>query len=301
MSAWRLSLALLLVACGGAAADHERLGDQAYASGRLGEALQEYREAASEGRTRVYAKLGQAALRTGDLREAGEAYRRLGQEDPPRVAEAANGLERVAHAADRANDLVALRAAFDGLRTLGQGRAVGRVALQLVRRTELRGEDAADLLPFAMAATPDAGTQDSLLTSYALGLREAGRCVEATPVFRSALRRSLDPSLQVDARGGLAGCAFAEGQSTLLRDPSRAEEWFRAALAVDSTSEVGRLAFIGLGDARLAQGDLFGAAIAFQAAISASVVTDTIRSAAAARLNALASAPTADDHQPFTP
>src|SRR5207253_11349015 len=103
-----LLVAALAAGCG--AGDHERLGDRAYGQARFPEALAEYR-AVLRGRHRagVWAKVGAAALHAGEVRESAEAYRRLADQDLTRAAEAAEGLEGVARAAERAGNTDVLR------------------------------------------------------------------------------------------------------------------------------------------------------------------------------------------------
>src|SRR3954452_22540050 len=106
MQGSRLSILLLALTAGcGQAGDHERLGDKAYGEGRFIDALQEYRTAVAKNPdARIWAKAGIAALHTGALQVASDAYLRLAAEDPTRAEEAAEGLEAVARAADRAGD-----------------------------------------------------------------------------------------------------------------------------------------------------------------------------------------------------
>jgi len=60
---------------------------------------------------------------------------------------------------------------------------------------------------------------------------------------------------------------------------------------VDSTTWTGRRALIGLGDARVGQGDILGAAIAFQSVVDARTsLADSLARMAADRLRALGAA-----------
>jgi hypothetical protein len=132
-----LLAALLVAGCSTAAADHERLGDRAYREGRFPDAVSEYRAAQKSGtRDRVWAKLGAAALRSRSLGVAIEAYSALENADPSRAAEAAAGLERVAHMAERggSGELVYLAGAVRALRIVAPGRPLGRFALRTAAR-----------------------------------------------------------------------------------------------------------------------------------------------------------------------
>jgi len=67
--------------------------------------------------------------------------------------------------------------------------------------------------------------------------------------------------------------------------------WFVQAVRVDSTSWTGRRALIGLGDARVGQGDILGAAIAFQSVLDERASpTDSLAMMAADRLRSLGAA-----------
>jgi hypothetical protein len=71
--------------------------------------------------------------------------------------------------------------------------------------------------------------------------------------------------------------------------------WFLQAVRADSTSWTGRRALIGLGDARVGQGDILGAAIAFQSVIDGrSGPADSLTRIAQDRLRALGAAGPAD-------
>lgn len=283
---------LALLACGVAAADHERLGDQAFGREMYAEALGEYRAAVrASPEARVYAKLGAAALRAQDFREAADAYTALGGDDPSRGAEAAMGLELVAQAADRAGDPAALYAAMRGLRGLAPDRVDGRYALGLLRHATLSAPEIIELAPFAVAAAPDSRAVDSLLLRYGTALQETTACEQAVAVFHAARRRTTDPGLQETAGHGIADCGLQLGlEAQSLDQPWTAEGWFTTAIAVDSASDVGRRALIGLGEVRIAQGDILGAAIAFQAARDGGDPSDSLGVRASQKLAALGAA-----------
>src|SRR3989442_163529 len=106
------------------AADHEELGDQAYAAGAYPNALAEYQLGlkATPGRADLYAKAAAAALHTGDYGSATAHYTALAQRDRSRAGEAADGLERVVRAALQAGDPATVVAALAALRALAPGR-----------------------------------------------------------------------------------------------------------------------------------------------------------------------------------
>jgi tetratricopeptide (TPR) repeat protein len=293
---WAVLASLFAAACGHAAANHEGLGDAAYGRAEYAAALLEYHAAAKSGAAaQLLAKTGVAALHTGDLREAADAYRRLSALDPTRRDEAAAGLDRVARSADRHNDSAALLTAILTLRSIAPDRVTGRQALGLARSGKLEPPDLVGAMPFALAAAGDGELVDSLLNAYAGALRETTDCEAAAGGFQAVLRRSSEPKIRSVASEGLAACALILGREAMsLHQPEDAAAWFQRGATADSVTDTGRLALLGLGDARLAQGDLVGAAIAFQSA-AAGDVTDSIANIASQRLNALGSAPVLPD------
>jgi tetratricopeptide (TPR) repeat protein len=276
--------------CGcGRAGDHERLGDQAYGAGRYGEALAEYRTAvATDPDARVYAKVGAAALRTGNLALASDSYLRLAGEDPTRAEEAAEGLEGVARAAEKAGDTERLEAAVIGLGMIAPNRSIGRYALAVIRRPGADANDLVAVLPGAIASAPDVETVDSLLAVYAAALRETSGCEQALPVFQATLRRTRVAALRNRAEDGAAACSVAVGlRAEAEGKPNDAALWFAAAIRVDSGTPVGRRALVGYGDAKLRLGDTIAGALAFQAVASDQVQSDSTTQMARDRLEEL--------------
>jgi len=290
------AILLLLAACGGSASDHERLGDAAYAALDYSTALGEYRAAArNRNEGRVWAKVGAAALKAGDLRESADAYQKLAAADHTRTSEAARGLEQVARAAAGAGEDVALQEAVEALRRLAPARVSPRHTIALVRSGRLQPAEAAAMGPLALAAASDAAATDQMLVQYGAALQATTACSDATEIFQVALRRSRDAAVRTRAAAGLGECALQLGQEALLVDrPEIAAQWFGRVLSVDSTSDRGRRALVGLGDARMAQGDLLGATIVYQDAMKADP-KDSVSALASQRLAKLgATAGTAD-------
>lgn len=278
---------LLLAGCPSAAADHAKLGDQAVAEGDYNVAVAEYRAGVqASSRPDLLAKLGAAALRIKNHREAAEAYRRLGETDPSRAGEAATGLERVARAAVAAHDHLAGREALVGLRAIAPDRPSGRIALSLAMSGRFTAADALPLLPYALAGARSDATVDSLLHLYGNALRETTACEEAVRVYQTLLRRTGGTS--TNAARGLAECALRLGMDAeSLDQPEIAERWFRDALRADSLTELGRQAFMGLGYARLSQGDTLSAALAYRTVLERWGTADSLGQVASQRFSAL--------------
>ncbi len=279
---------LLLGSCVGAAADHEGLGDTAYEQGEYPTALQEYRAAArGKDDAQTLAKLGAAALKVADFREAADAYLRLAQADRTRVSEAARGLELVARGATRAELGPALQAAVEGLRRLAPERVNPRNTMALMRNGNLEPPEVVGIGPLALAAAGDAAGVDQMLMAYGGALQSTTACADAADVYLTVLRRSRDAGLRGRAIEGLGTCGAQLGEEALLVGHADiAAQWFTRVIRVDSSSLRGRRAYVGLGDARLAQGDLLGATIAYETARRGGT-RDSISDAAAERLERL--------------
>lgn len=280
-----------LAGCFGVGADHERLGDEALAKGDAGTAVAEYQAAlGARGSAQLYAKLGVAALRAGNRVEAAEAYRNLVADDPSRLDEAVTGLEITAEAAEHANDPAGLGAAVATLRDVAPDRLAARHALALVRTGSLAATELVAILPFALAAAPDAGVMDSLLAVYGNALRETSACPEAVSAFESLKRRTRDRRLLDRAKDGMAACGLQLGLEALTaRDQFAAERWFATTLSVDSTGPAGRRALLEMGDLRRAQGDFLGAALAYQSVVNAAA-NDSLGRAAREKLDVIGAA-----------
>ena len=287
---------LFVAGCGGAG-DEEQSGDQAYGESRYPEALAIYQQVLSKDPdARVWAKAGAAALRTGNLELASDAYLRLAAEDPTRAAEAAEGLDAVARAAERTGDARRLQAAVVGMGAIAPDRSIGRYALELIRRPGAEATDLVAVLPGAIAVAPDAETVDSLLLVYGHAVRETSGCAEALPSFQAAVRRTRVPGIRSRAEEGVAGCSLMLGlQAEAAGSHTDAALWFASAIRVDSNTIVGRRALVGYGDARLRLGDPIAAALAYQAVMSDDVQSDSIRQMAADRLQDLRASPSAGE------
>ena len=290
-----IGLLLLLGSCTRSAANHEELGDRAYAAGAYVDALAEYQlgRKVDAGSASLLAKLGAAAMHAEDYELAAEAYRTLATRDRSRADEAADGLDRVARAALTANDRTALASALTGLREVAPRRPLGRYVVLAALDAVDRGDtaEAAALLPVAAASAVDAARSDSLLFVYGMTLVRVKNCSTAVRVFEGVIRRQRAASVVEQAREGLGVCALVEGQLALDKGrPGDAEGWFRRATAPGASPDVVRAAFLGLGDVRLAQGDIAGAMDSYQQALAGGTPGDTISQRAQEKLNALGKA-----------
>jgi tetratricopeptide (TPR) repeat protein len=288
-------LLLVFTACSRSAANHEELGDRAYAAGSYADALAEYQlgHRANAGSAALLAKLAAAAMHAEDFELAAESYRSLARRDRSRVEEAADGLDRVARAALAANDRTALASALTGLREVAPRRPMGRYVVLAALDAVDRGDtaEAAALLPVAAASAADAARADSLLFVYGRTLVRVRDCSTAVRVFEGVIRRQRAAAVVESAREGLGLCALVEGQRALdQRRPADAEAWFRRATAPGASPDVERAAFLGLGDVRLAQGDLAGAMESYQQALAGGTPGDTISQRAQEKLNAVGKA-----------
>jgi len=292
--------ALVVVAACGPSGGPEGTADRSYAEGRYQEALAVYAPmAAAEPSPRLWAKVGASALHLGQLREATAAYLALAQSAPDRVDEAIDGLELVIELAERRRDTAVLEEAVAALRSVAPGRPLGRNALELMALSDGRPLASPDFAA-SLAAATDARTVDSLLLRQAGALAADGDCDAAVPVFQALARRA-GRAGSPEAESGLVECFFRLGTALLVTAPDSAEAWFRSAAGVDSTTAVGRSAMLGLGDARARQGDLVGAALAYQAVLLSGAPDDSLSAIAGTRLNALVSAEVPDTLSTGTP
>jgi len=288
---------LVAAGCGGAAANHETLGDRAYLNRQFGDALVEYRLAVKlrPGTPRLHAKAGAAALKVGDLTAAAAEYVALAGSSSNRRGEAADGLERVARAAMKTDDRPALSAALSGLRQISAGRALGSFAGQLAGGLVDAGSaaEAIAVLPYAAAAAPDARSQDSLVLQYSRALVRSGRCEEASAVFEGWIRRHREAGVAAAAQQGLLQCAVGLGRAAMAQgNTAAAEDWFRRAALAAGDSPLGRAAYLGLGDVMLARDDYGGAAEAFQRAALNAPPGDSAAEVARQRLSTISNAGT---------
>src|SRR5258705_7556045 len=116
-------------------------------------------------------------------------------------------------------------------------------------------------------------------------------CSTAVRVFEGVVRRQRAATVVEQAREGLGLCALVEGQIALEQGrPADAEGWFRRATAPGASPDVVRGAFLGLGDVRLAQGDVAGAVGGYQQARARGTPRGTTSQRAQEKLNALGKA-----------
>jgi len=292
----RLAGALLglAVACSHSAADHEELGDRWYAAGTYRDALAEYALGLkAHPSPELHAKAAAAALHTQQYALAATEYRALAEADHSRAAEAAVGLERVVGAAFAATDRVALVSALAALQAVAPGRPLGKYARLAALDAADRGDTAGALalFPSAVAGAADGRTADSLLYVYGMAAARAKDCGTAVAAFEGVIRRQREPAVGDAAREGLSLCALLEGQARLEHGkPAEAEGWFKRATAPGAPTEVERAAYLGLGDVRLAQGDVPGALESYQQAIAGGNPGDSITVRAQQKINALGKA-----------
>lgn len=124
--------------------------------------------------------------------------------------------------------------------------------------------------------------------AYGVVLRRLQRCDEAIETFESLLRRQRAPNVVERSRDELALCALSLGRQAMDRgQPSIAAEWFQRAAHGGGDSPAARIAYVGLGDVRFAQGDLLGATQAYERARAGASPRDSVYAIVAERLNRL--------------
>ncbi len=280
----RFWLALFLAsACHARSPDNERLGDKAWHDGRWNAAMSLY--LAAPATAQVTAKLADAAFLAGAYSDAATAWTQLGLDAPERAAEAASGLARTAAAAERDGSSRALVLAIAGLRKLEPGWPLGRLSLRLAHEPGPFDSLAMSVIPAALAARPGKTAADSLILALGRAQRAAGDCGRAVPTLESARRRSGGTTTGDSATALLGWCELTLGLRALASEhPAEAESWLDRVAHRDPLGAVGRRAMVGLGDARLAQGDIPAATVAWQAVAAAPVPPDSITVQALERL-----------------
>lgn len=286
------TLLLLLLGLAGCAqkGGQERDADRLYLAGDFAPALRIYAPlAAATDEPRLWGKAAAAALRAGQLDSAAKAFDALASSDPSRRAEVSDGLAEVARQAMRTHQLGALQDAVAALARIAPERPVTVFAYALVRGGKLQPAPLARMLPLAMAGAPDAGTFDSLLLQYGALMAQRLDCADAAYAYRAVVRRSTDAAMDDSAAAGYATCALRLGLAALdSNEAMDADRWFGRASRADRTGWTGRRALVGLGDARLRQGDPIAAAIAWQRVITDGEADDSLGRMAKERLATLA-------------
>lgn len=292
-----LLLVAFCLACSGGQQEHD--ADELYLSGRYADALPLYAGlAATHESARLWAKTGATALRAGQLDSAASAFLALASADPSRHAEASDGLAEVARQALRSRAMSALATAVAGLEKIAPEWPVTTYAYALVQGGTLKPASRARMLPLALAGAPDAGTFDSLLLQYG-ELMSGSQCAEAAYAFRAVMRRSTNAGMRDSAGTGYATCALRLGLAALdSSEVIAADRWFARASRGDPAGWTGRRALVGLGDARVKQGDPIAAAIAWQRAITLGTPDDSLSQLARDRLATLSPADSAGDTRP---
>ena len=274
----------------------ERSADGAYANGRFAEAYAAYMAIAGDAGGDIWLKTSAAARGAGRPDLAVAALESFAGSSPARRAEAADGIEQIMLAAELSRDATALRIGLAAYQRLAPGRPVGRQVLALMRVAPIAPDEAVGWLPAALAGAPGRTVFDTLLLRYAAALEDAGSCGEALAAYESVIRRRADSARRSAATRGVARCGLALGATAMRSgDAIAADRWFTRVADADPRSSAGRRALIGLGDARVAQGDTIAAVIAWQRAADAGRSGDSIGVMAARRVRAAAGTNRAGD------
>ncbi len=281
-------LGLLLLACGGRSA--ERDGDRAWARGDWDQALTSYRDAGDA--PRLLQKQADAAWQSGALDQVVPPLVLLADRDPTLRYEAATGLARVVQRATRTHDQQALLLAANALRQVDPEWPMIRLLRPAIEAGILTdGDTPGGLQWLLLAAAPDADRGASALRGLARQEVAQEGCAQALPLFRSTAAR-LDGAERAAVQREAAGCALTLGLTALEAMQDReAERWFDQVLLWDPDGAAGRRALVGIGDARLAQGDLASAVLAWRTVVAAAGPSDTTVLLAVERLQATAIAP----------
>lgn len=284
----RCGVVLLLLAAGcGGGGSPEDAGDLAYAEGRWDDADRLWRE--GEPGAGVTAKQADAAMISGDLVRAAALWTRLAQLDTSRAGEAASGLARVAQAAERADDELALAAAVIGLRQTAPSWPTGRFAMKIRPGPDAADEDVMLLAPAILAGAPPRSLADSLLLAWAGAVRRREGCAGAMGRFSALIHRGGE-EVVARAEQELAGCELEQGLARLeAADYDSALRMLGRAAGRVPESATGRRALIAVGDVHIQMGDPFSAQVAWQTVASWNGPPDSLTALALERLRAMPS------------
>ena len=291
------SLALVVaLAAGCTGTGLERAADDAYAAGRYTEAYAVYAAIGKEAGGDAWLKAAAAARGAKRFDLAVAALESFARSLPARRAEAADGVEQVMLAAEASRDPGGLRVALAAYGRLAPERPIGRYVLALLHLAPIAPDEAVDWLPAALAVAPARTVFDTLLLQYAAALEDAGNCGEALAAYESVLRRRADSARRSAATRGVARCGLALGAASLRAgDAMAADRWFTRVASADPASPAARRALVGLGDARVVQGDTIAAVIAWQRAADLGRAGDSIGVIARRRVRAAANTNRAGD------
>ncbi len=164
------------------------------------------------------------------------------------------------------------------------------------------GADAAEVVPAALAAASGRNMADPLLLAMGHAERTSGACDRAVPVLEVVLRRASGAEVRDTATTDLGWCELSLGLAALTNArPGEAERWLEEVGTRDPAGAVGRRALIGLGDARVKQGDTLSAVLAWQRVIAAPVAPDSLTQLAYLRLHDLEPKPSRPDSAAAVP
>ena len=179
----------------------------------------------------------------------------------------------------------ALILAIAGLRRLEPGWPLGRLSLRLAHQPAPLDTLATSVLPAALASGPGRAAADSLILALGRAQRAAVGCERAVPTLESAARRGGAADARELVSSELGACELTLGLAALGRQlPAEAEPWLDRAARRDPLGLVGRRAMVAFGDARLAQGDIPAATLAWLVVAAAPVSPDSITALALERL-----------------
>ena len=217
---------------------------------------------------------------------AADAYLHLAGEDPTRLAEAAEGLETVARAAERAGRADAMEQAVVGLQAIAPDRVPGRYALRLAQQQGADPEELVNLLPGAIAAASDQVTsrQPARAARAARWSRPPAavrRCCSIARWFDG--RRTARRGRQAAGARRTAPSRWESARSAAGR-PADAALWYAEAARTDSTSADRTPCASGLRRRPGGAGRHPGGGAGFQAVAADSTAPDSVVSAARIRL-----------------
>lgn len=200
-----------LAACGGQAEEDAILrGDRYWAAGDRDQALAEYRLAVRRGSPRgdgeTLIRVAHAYASLGRVDESLDYYRQAVERDPELVDQAVADLIRVARAAVRRNDNIALASAVQGATEFRPGISASELTLPLARHYLDMGQYG-EAVPYLQKALADNGDDTQILYDLATAHEEIGDCPRAL-VFFERFREAVPARARRDVDWRIGSCSY---------------------------------------------------------------------------------------------
>jgi tetratricopeptide (TPR) repeat protein len=215
-------------------------GDIAFATGRLEEALAEYRLAVRQGADdpAVHARVAHTYARLGRVDAAAENYAGAVALDPDMRGQAVADLMRLAREAHVSGDRFAMATAAGAALELEPAVGVGEIALPLARHFFSSGEYGQALPFYQIAMSEMRDSTPDIVFEVGQAYEEIGDCEHAL-VFFERFRERVRPWERGEVDWYIGTCSFDVARDVLARSSAGEDDMERALLLLDRAIEVG--------------------------------------------------------------